>query len=96
MGLPAHNQDRDQERQEAATCTLKLVAFIHDPPGIARDKVHAQARNIRGLGPQTCSSEPGVYKVLMCDILWGRPKGSRAMSLDPDSSRRILLWEGRA
>lgn len=95
MGLSAHNQDRDQERQEAATCTLKLVAFIHTPQVLPETRSVPRA-GISGLGPQTCSSEPGVYKVLMRDILWGRPKGSRAMSLDPDGSRRILLWESRA
>lgn len=69
------------------------------PPSIARDKAPAQSRNTRGIGlwvtpnvlPQTCSCESEVHKVLVCDILWGRPKGSRALSLDPDSSRRMAL-----
>lgn len=67
------------------------------PPSIARDKATAQSRNTRGLGlwvtpsvlPHTCPYEPEV--VLVCDILWRRPKGSRALSLDLDSSRRMVL-----
>lgn len=103
-GTPGSQPRQGPGKTGSCHMHIEACGLYSCPPGIARDKVRAQGRNIRGLGlwvppsvlPQTCSSEPGVYKVLMCDILWGRPKGSRAMSLDPDGSRRILLWEGRA
>lgn len=88
MGLQAQSQDRDPERQEAATHTLKPVAFIHAPHRAepeTRPLPRAETPGAWDSGlqppsplPKTRSCEPEVFKVLVCHD-----------PLDPDGCRTL-------